>query len=155
MRQGKGFTVVELLIVIVVIGILATLTVIAYRGVQDSANNAAVQSDLENIGKQLMAYNARNGSYPSNPFTLGVKAAKGSYLTTRNNFYFCINSSTNQYAVSAISKSGQGYQNVNGVVSTSASQLWSADTCNLITSGTPSGGFDQSGGTGWQSWVGE
>ncbi len=145
---------VELLIVIVVIGILATLTIISYTGVQNSAHDSAIQNDLEGIGKILMEYSARNGDYPTTVVGLGVEVAKESYLTTRNNLYICINTATDQFAVSAVSKSGQGYQNLNGTVSESASQLWASSTCDLITSGTVSGGYDYSGGTGWGGWVG-
>lgn len=62
----KGFTVVELLIVIVVIGILATLTIIAYSGVQDNARRASLQSDLSGAAKKLEEYKFKNAeTYPS------------------------------------------------------------------------------------------
>lgn len=64
MKQ-RGFTIVELLIVIVVIGILAAITIVAYNGVQTRAKDARVQSDIRNVQKQIEAYNAINGSYPS------------------------------------------------------------------------------------------
>jgi len=45
-----GFTIVELLIVIVVIGILAAIIIVAFNGTQNKANDAAVQSDLRSLG---------------------------------------------------------------------------------------------------------
>jgi prepilin-type N-terminal cleavage/methylation domain-containing protein len=48
-RKQLGFTIVELLIVIVVIGILAAITVVAYNGIQDRAQRAKITSDLRNI----------------------------------------------------------------------------------------------------------
>jgi prepilin-type N-terminal cleavage/methylation domain-containing protein len=45
----KGFTIVELLVVIVVIAILATISVTAYNGIQNRANNTAIQSDVKNF----------------------------------------------------------------------------------------------------------
>ena len=64
MRQ-KGFTIVELLIVIVVIAILAAITIVAFNGIQTRAFNSRVQSDIKNVQKLVEAYNALNGNYPS------------------------------------------------------------------------------------------
>jgi len=51
----KGFTIVELLIVIVVIGILAAITIVAFNGVQQRASTAAIQSDLTQNAKAIMS----------------------------------------------------------------------------------------------------
>jgi type II secretion system protein G len=64
-NKQTGFTIVELLIVIVVIGILAAITIVAYNGIQDRAANARAQSDIKNVQRLVEAYNADNGSYPS------------------------------------------------------------------------------------------
>lgn len=45
-RYKQGFTIVELLVVIVVIGILAVITVVSYNGITQKANQAAFQSDV-------------------------------------------------------------------------------------------------------------
>jgi len=63
-QMREGFTVVELLIVIVVIGILATLTIVSYSGVTADANDVKAQSAVSNIQKVAEAYNADNGVYP-------------------------------------------------------------------------------------------
>lgn len=64
-RKQIGFTIVELLIVIVVIAILAAITIVAFNGIQARAANSRVQSDIKNVQKLVEAYNAMNGSYPS------------------------------------------------------------------------------------------
>lgn len=65
-KRTGGFTVVELLIVIVVIGILATLTIIAYSGVQNDARTAVLASDLEQNIKKLDIYRLKNNEqYPN------------------------------------------------------------------------------------------
>lgn len=81
-KKQTGFTIVELLIVIVIIGILAAITIVSYNGLQGRANDAAVQSDLKEIGGKLELYNAENHVYPvgdSQLATLSIKVAKGSY----------------------------------------------------------------------------
>ena len=51
-QTPRGFTIVELLIVVVVIAILAAITVVAYSGIQNRTNDTAVQSDLANIAQK-------------------------------------------------------------------------------------------------------
>jgi prepilin-type N-terminal cleavage/methylation domain-containing protein len=64
-KQNKGFTIVELLIVIVVIGILAGLVITTYNGIQQKARNTERTTDLKTFQSQLEAYNANNGRYPT------------------------------------------------------------------------------------------
>lgn len=64
-RPYYGFTIVELLIVIVVIGILATITTVAYTGVITTAKNNSAQSSATVIQKKLEAYYSATGSYPT------------------------------------------------------------------------------------------
>lgn len=51
--KRTGFTIVELLIVIVVIAILATISVVAYNGIQDRARQAKIDSDLAILEKAV------------------------------------------------------------------------------------------------------
>lgn len=62
----KGFTIVELLIVIVVIGILAALVLNTFSGVQQRARNTERQTDVNALATQLEAYynGDGNGTYP-------------------------------------------------------------------------------------------
>ncbi|KKU20362.1 MAG: LspG (Type II protein secretion LspG pseudopilin) [Candidatus Saccharibacteria bacterium GW2011_GWA2_46_10] len=63
--RSSGFTIVELLIVIVVIGILAALVVVTYNGIQQKARDTERKTDINAIHGQLEAYNAQNGKYPT------------------------------------------------------------------------------------------
>lgn len=69
MRNTRGFTIVELLIVIVVIGILAAITIVAFNGIQDRAKFTQKRTDLASINKALRMYYADVGSYPISPST--------------------------------------------------------------------------------------
>ena len=64
--RQRGFTIVELLIVIVVIGILAAITIVAFNGVQKKAQASAAQSAVSQASKKVLAYAAQNSDqYPS------------------------------------------------------------------------------------------
>ena len=64
-NKQEGFTLVELLIVIVVIGILAAITVVAYTGIQQRARVVVLMSDLEQAQTQLELDRMYNNSYPA------------------------------------------------------------------------------------------
>lgn len=105
MKNSKGFTIVELLIVIVVIGILAAIVIVAFNGVQSSARLASVKSDLAGMAKQMELYKAKNnGQYPLNVTALDdvlMKANQGIY-DVRNNLYFIADTGGRWYAIGAI-----------------------------------------------------
>ena len=54
-KTTNGFTIVELLIVIVVIAVLAAITIVAYNGIQARANQSKMQADLSQIKKAILA----------------------------------------------------------------------------------------------------
>lgn len=59
--KQNGFTIVELLIVIVVIGVLAAITVVAYNGVQKRANDSKVDTDMRNLEMAIDMARTKNG----------------------------------------------------------------------------------------------
>lgn len=61
----KGFTIVELLIVIVVIGILAALVLNTFAGAQARARDTERKTDIDAVAKQLEVYHADHGAYPA------------------------------------------------------------------------------------------
>lgn len=64
-RNQKGFTIVELLIVIIVIAILAAITIIAYNGIQQRGRDDARKADFRTLVNALESYHADKGAYPS------------------------------------------------------------------------------------------
>jgi len=63
-RKLRGFTIVELLIVIVVIAILATITVVAYNGIQQRAHNDETIAAVKAYQQAFAMYVTDHGKYP-------------------------------------------------------------------------------------------
>mgnify|MGYP001255727289 CR=1 FL=1 len=158
-RKHSGFTIVELLIVVVVIGILAAIVIVAYNGITSSANDAAVKSDLANIVKRLELQKVEDGSYPY-PLTtaMDIHVTKSAYDDV-NNLYYCYDSATDTYAVQVRSLSGNFFRVEDGVVleGTGSSGYWAAGVCGILGitwDGNTNGqfGYNATNDT-WASWV--
>lgn len=65
LRDERGFTIVELLIVIVVIGILAAITIVSFNGVTSKANTSNAAANAEAVQKVAESFNADNNRYPA------------------------------------------------------------------------------------------
>lgn len=168
----RGFTIVELLIVIVVIAILAAITVVAYTGIQGRAHDTAVSSDLANYMKQASFFHAESGRYPATDTeleTLGLRATKSAYTVypdLTHNLVPCRTSSPDEFAVGAVSKSGKrlyitsggGVQEYTGSTSWLGSMRQTA-ICTSILSGSDYvsqavGYYQTSGGSYvWREWI--
>jgi prepilin-type N-terminal cleavage/methylation domain-containing protein len=162
-KMKKGFTLVELIVVITVIGILATIVIVNYNGAQQKAQDAAVQSDLDGIAGQLEAQRLRNSpkEFPHSSATLttlSIKATKEAYDTSvSKNLVYCVNSTDYQsYGLYALSKAGTVYMmSENGFKTTSVTKTnFSNDLtlCNNEGFGRVSSGMTSP--NTWNSWVG-
>lgn len=65
-NKQRGFTLVEILIVIVIIGIIASITVFAYNGITERAWAAKRLADIDQVRKALELYHQDYGYYPAN-----------------------------------------------------------------------------------------
>ena len=98
--KQSGFTIVELLIVIVVIAILAAITIVAYNGIQQRAKTSSAASAADNLDKKAEAYNAINSQYPNTADVLTCQGTSGacgtqnSVATTTSSDWYSTPSST-------------------------------------------------------------
>lgn len=154
-----GFSIVELIIIIVVIGILATIGIVSYNGVQNNAHDNAVRSDLNNAAAQLEAYRTQQSNttqqFPSTTTQLGtlqIKATKASYNTSAVNFTYCTDTARLKFTLMGRSKSGNIYlMTENGFRSHSLTATDITPTlCTTLGQTLRSNGFT---GSTWQSWV--
>ncbi len=109
-KNASGFTIVELLIVIVVIGILAAITIVAYNGIQTRAENIKTISGTKEYIKIIEAYRVQFNDLPQDPSATYVYLGEG-YNASQG----CV---TNTSGVSAASQSTAFNNELKKVVST-------------------------------------
>jgi len=103
-KQRFGFTVVELLIVIVVIGIIATITVISYAGIQEKSVRNTVEADLRSASSALETTKSNSGGYPATkpadlPKSNGTEYTYVYYGTTKS---YCLAATTTEGDIPSI-----------------------------------------------------
>lgn len=90
-----GFTIVELLIVIVVIGILAAISIVAYNGIQIRATDTVTKSDIGSAGKSLELIKIQDGGYPGSAEDL-PKSPSTEYFYTKTSSGFELTASADR-----------------------------------------------------------
>jgi|GEM_PF-1727917 len=92
-KKIYGFTIIELLVVISIIGILAVITFLAYSGVSSRASYAVMRSDLKNAANVFEIYKVDNSSYPTDILPTNFRPSGSIVLQSANatNGFFCIN----------------------------------------------------------------
>lgn len=173
----KGFTIVELLIVIVVIAILATITIVAFNGIQERANETAVRSDVRSLQQKMEIFRVDNGRYPTTVAELNsldsAQVSRNSYQLGRNNLYYCVMNDGSNFSIGAVLKDpkGEGMQGVvpgltgKGILISSgkkvdATAIDAVVNCNNLSTDTSLrthivDGYSgaQPNPTGWASWL--
>ncbi len=98
-KLKSGFTIVELLVIVVIIGILATLTIVSYSGIQKRAAIATLESDLANVRTQLAIEYSTTGGYP--PSEASANEGKGFAKSPGTSYQYTLSGS--DYCVTATS----------------------------------------------------
>ncbi len=159
----KGFTIVELLLVVVVLGILASIVLVSYGGIQKKALDTSVRSDLDGIAGQLEGYRTQtdyNRQFPHDTpalETIDIKIAKKSYVTSSSpNLIYCVTTSGAEayqaYALIAQSKSGTIFvMTQDGFTPNSFTAADLGSACTTLGKSLISNGL--SAPNTWQNWV--
>lgn len=166
-KKERGFTIVELLIVIVVIGILAAIVIVAFNGIQNRGYDTSVKSDLSAISKKYELYkiDSTNDRYPfgtalndGNAVTVSIN--KSAYdQTVVYNLLNCTNPSAqgSNYAVLAVSKSGKKFyisSATGSVQEYTGSTTWLNTTnCTDVLAGSGASGAGFQSASGWRAWI--
>jgi len=132
----SGFTIVELLVVIVVIGVLAAITVISYTGISQKAITASIQSDLNNASTQLKLDQVTNGVFPVTLSLanggVGIKSSPG---TTYQ--YSTVGGSQPTFCAAATNGGQTNIINQDGVISSGGKNLFQKSaTFSLYNTGS-------------------
>lgn len=102
--EKHGFTIVELLIVVVVIAILAAITIVSYNGITNRSNVSTAMSELSTIHKKFDIYKIDNGSYPTRSDDTSWKRLLTESVGPLNgvkSYVICRNDSGSDYSVIA------------------------------------------------------
>lgn len=73
MMQSKGFTLIELMIVVAIIGVLAAIAIPNYMNYQCKAKQSEAKSNLGSIRTMQEAYRAEHDTYGSNSSVIGFE----------------------------------------------------------------------------------
>lgn len=96
--HSQGFTIVELMIVIVVVGILTTLTVVGYGAYRQSVDRSNIEARVLDIGTKLEQYRSQQGSFPNALTTLEgyspSDAINDTYIYDTGSDQYCVSSAT-------------------------------------------------------------
>ncbi len=157
-HNRMGFTIVELLIVIVVIAILAAITIVSYNGIQNRTYDTAVQNDLSQFGKkmEMVRTDSTTDTYPGSlNASMGFRFTKDVYSldTQLYTIRYCLNASANKFVLFSRSKSGNYFKYISGEGVSSNPGTYGFGVCELVglTSVNPqTNGLNN---TTWNGWT--
>jgi len=134
----RGFTIVELLIVIVIIAILAAVTIASYNGIQKRAQASALRADFQAVSRKVLAYQSINSVSPTYAqfqadTTTSINLSQSIYKT----FTYCGTSA--QVATGAELQSGDKYYQQVGQPAVQDNAVDAAGVCAKLGITNPDG----------------
>lgn len=101
-KNGQSaFTIIELLIAVVIVGILATFSLVAYNGVQDNAASAVLKADLKQASTQLEIDRLSSGAYPAS--VAAANSNQGLKSSAGTTYQYTYEPGTGTYCLTATS----------------------------------------------------
>lgn len=174
LTNKSGFTIVELLIVIVVIGILAAITIVAFNGIQNRGYDATIQADLNAFKKKIdmQLIDSTSGQYPNTASvtdglaSFKLKLGTSAYAvspTTSINVLYCMTPDRLSYALLSLSKSGKKLYvtNTSGVSEYTGTDTWTDNTsyparCRTVLANSnnyATAGYSSGDPVQWRPWT--
>lgn len=114
-KREEGFTLIEILVVMIIIGILAAIAIPVFLGQRKSANDATTVSDVKNASTSEEAFFSENGKYTNNTTALATPGTATSALpgwaksANTTSVTFTVQTSPDAYTIVGVSKSGNSY----------------------------------------------
>jgi type IV pilus assembly protein PilA len=124
-QKEKGFTLVELLVVIIIIGILAAIALPNFLGQTAKAKQTEAQQNIGSINRTQTAYRSENPNFASNFDTLGIGSLAGTgSMAFTSNYSYSLSATSNSATITARSNDSslRAYSGGNNFYTNSASQ---------------------------------
>lgn len=170
--QQKGFTIVELLIVVVVIAILATVTIVAYNGITRRANESSAASMAAQAKKKISVWQVEHPNQSPDQATFsslmgnttGLEYTPGSagafcITSTAGTVSYLVTESTNPTAGGCQGHAQGGTPAITnfhvnpGAITGTGYGFWSGDSGSAATGGPIAAGWSQSGSAYRITWT--
>lgn len=144
-RKTAGFTIVELLIVIIVIGILIAISIVAYNGVQQGARDKSLASDIDGVAGELTRYQTMHSGIlgPSVAWYSGNGANANIAFTPTAGNVIDVVTDQSDYCIRAYNPSSGSK-----TIATAQSKGSSVAACDVLFASTAAGGTG-GGIVGW------
>jgi len=150
MRKRKAFTLIELLVVVAIIGILATVVVVNVSSAQNKARDAKVKANMNTVQKAAALYYTENGTYPNLNCNASTAATCSAQTSTDTNIQAIINAAKDIATINSVSlafaSNGTTYQAFTALPSNQSQSVIVSEVGSVNTSNVPLSGL-----IGWWS----